>query len=68
MPARDNPAARAAPLVGGAALVIKLLNSWCTRCSEAGAHSDHFLLHINTKHTVRVEDTVVFRMANSSFM
>ena len=28
--------------------MIKLLNSWCTRCSEAGAHLDHFLLHINT--------------------
>ena len=29
--------------------MIKLLNSWCTRCSEAGAHLDHFLLHINTR-------------------
>ena len=27
--------------------MIKLLNSWCTRCSETGAHLDHFLLHIN---------------------
>ena len=29
--------------------MIKLLNSWCTRCSEAGAHLDHFLLHINIR-------------------
>ena len=29
--------------------MIKLLNSWCTRCSEAGAHLDHFLLHINSR-------------------
>ena len=39
--------ARAAPLVRVAALVIKLLISRCTRCSETGAHLDHFLLHIN---------------------
>ena len=32
----------------GAALLIKLLNSSCSRCSIAGDHSDHFLLHINT--------------------
>lgn len=23
------------------------LNSWCTRCSDRGAHSAQFLLHIN---------------------
>ncbi|WP_239462481.1 MGMT family protein [Enorma phocaeensis] len=32
---------------GGAALMLKLLIFRCTRCSETGAHSDHFLLHIN---------------------
>ena len=31
--------------------MIKLLNSWCTRCSEAGAHLDHFLLHINARYS-----------------
>ena len=29
-------------------LMLKLLIFRCTRCSETGAHSDHFLLHINT--------------------
>ena len=24
-----------------------VLNSWCTRCSDRGAHSAQFLLHIN---------------------
>lgn len=28
--------------------MLKLLIFRCTRCSETGAHSDHFLLHINT--------------------
>ena len=27
--------------------MLKLLVSRCTRCSKTGAHSDHFLLHIN---------------------
>ena len=27
--------------------MLKLLTFRCTRRSEAGAHSDHFLLHIN---------------------
>ena len=27
--------------------MLKLLIFRCTRCSETGAHSDHFLLHIN---------------------
>lgn len=27
--------------------MLKLLIFRCTRCSETGAHSDHFILHIN---------------------
>ena len=27
--------------------MLKLLISRCARCSKTGAHSDHFLLHIN---------------------
>ena len=29
--------------------MLKLLIFRCTRCSETGAHSDHFLLHINRR-------------------
>lgn len=29
--------------------MLKPLIFQCTRCSEAGAQSDHFLLHINTE-------------------
>ena len=29
--------------------MLKLLISRCARCSKTGAHSDHFLLHINTR-------------------
>lgn len=28
--------------------MLKLLIFRCTRCSETGAHSDHFILHINS--------------------
>ncbi|CDD39721.1 transposase mutator type [Collinsella sp. CAG:398] len=28
--------------------MLKLLISRCARCSKTGAHSDHFLLHINS--------------------
>jgi hypothetical protein len=30
-----------------------VLNSWCTRCSDRGAHSAQFLLHINSIFAVR---------------
>ena len=33
-----------------AALLIKLLNSSCSRCSIFSDHSNHFLLHINSSH------------------
>ena len=29
--------------------MLKLLISRCARCSKTGAHSDHVLLHINTR-------------------
>ena len=29
--------------------MLKLLIFWCTRRSETGAHSDQFLLHINSR-------------------
>ena len=31
--------------------MLKLLISRCARCSKTGAHSDHFLLHINRAHS-----------------
>ncbi len=36
--------------------MLKLLISRCARCSKTGAHSDHFLLHINTKCNRRLQD------------
>ena len=38
--------------------MLKLLIFRCTRCSETGAHSDHFLLHINTLGAGRIPETV----------
>ena len=38
-----------APGPRGAALLLKLLNFSCSRCSFPGDHSDHFLVNINTR-------------------
>lgn len=37
-----------APGTGGAALLFKLLNFSCSRCSFPSEHSDHFLVNINS--------------------
>ena len=36
--------------------MLKLLISRCARCSKTGAHSDHFLLHINNRGRFRFSD------------
>lgn len=38
-----------APGPRGAALLLKLLNFSCSRCLFPSEHSDHFLVHINTR-------------------
>ena len=38
-----------APGPRGAALLLKLLNFSCSRCSFPSDHSDHFLVNINTR-------------------
>lgn len=38
-----------APGPRGAALLLKLLNFSCSRCSFPSEHSGHFLVHINTR-------------------
>ena len=39
----------APPVLRGAALMLKLLNSSCSRCSANRDHADHFLVNINTR-------------------
>lgn len=41
--------------------MLKLLIFRCTRCSETGAHSDHFILHINSEEGMRVSHETVYR-------
>lgn len=39
--------------------MLKLLIFRCTRCSETGAHSDHFILHINIEGRERRETAAI---------